>query len=218
MMDEDDDFSANVEPVGDAPASASSGSGSRRGGVAVAKKGKGAKAPCLAPSCEDARVTGKRFCEIHKRSEDAMKYQAGAQQKIDGEALTLMNKLLSDDILAGIEVEKFGKQNPPDKKYLRKQLVQWASYLKISYKNVFTKEENTEVPMTQAAFNKYCELTLGLTDVETKDWWKELYSNPKTERDTDGFKGRVQFWIPTGKMRASGSETGVNDQVHQGGN
>jgi hypothetical protein len=219
MIDDDDDFSANVGTLGDAPAAASSGSGSRRGGGAVAKKAaKGSKLPCLVQSCSGVRVVGKRFCDTHKRSEDAMKYQAAAQQKIDGEALNLMNKLLSDDILAGIEVEKFGKQNPPDKKYLRKQLVQWASYLKISYKNVFAKEENTETPMTQAAFNKYCELTLGLTDVETKDWWKDLYSNPKTERDTEGFKGRVQLWIPTGKMRTTGSETGVNDQVHQGGN
>ena len=77
------------------------------GGGAVAKKGKWAKAPCLAPSCGAAKLWG---CWCHIRSQDAMKYQAD-HKKIDGESLHLMNKLLS--LPAGIEVEKFGKQNPP---------------------------------------------------------------------------------------------------------
>ena len=72
--------------------------------------------------------------------------------------------------------------------------------------------------MTQTAFFKFCETSLGLTDLESKDWWKDMLSNPQVERDNGGFKGRQQLWVPVGKKRSRGSESGVQDEVQEGGN
>lgn len=152
---------------------------------------------------------------MHKRSEDAMKYQAKAQGQ---EAEQMMAQVLADDEKAAHEVAMFSKINPPDKKYARKKLIQWASYLQKQYRKTSTKESSGEVPMTMQAFKCHCENVLGLTEQEWKGWWAELLADKTVQRDSEGFRGRLQLWVSMGKRRDVASETGIVHELQEGSN
>ena len=96
---------------------------------------------CLVASCNDDCVKGSKFCQPHKRSAQNMKYQAEAQSK---EALKVVQDILADDSKAGIEVEKFSKMNPPDKRYARKSVVDWVAYQQKHFKTTSTADTSED--------------------------------------------------------------------------
>ena len=130
-MQENEDFEADMaeHETSVTEAAGTKPSVRKKGAAAKGARGKGGrsgKEPCLVENCADPRASQCRFCTMHKRSEDAMKYQA-SKQGGNGEALKLLTKVLMDDVSAAFEVSEFSKLNPPDKKYSRKSLTQWAS-------------------------------------------------------------------------------------------
>ena len=104
---------------------------------------------CLVASCNDDHVKGSKFCQPHKRSAQNMQYQAQAQSK---EALKVVQDILADDSKAGIEVEKFSKMNPPDKRYARKSVVDWVAYQQKHFKTTSTAETSED-----NKYNRYIE-------------------------------------------------------------
>ena len=100
---------------------------------------------CLVPLCNDDCVKGSKFCQPHKRSAQNMKYQAEAQSK---EALKVVQDILADDSKAGIEVEKFSKMNPPDKRYARKSVVDWVAYQQKHFKTTSTADTSDDIKNT----------------------------------------------------------------------
>ena len=100
---------------------------------------------CLVASCNDDCVKGSKFCKPHKRSAQNMTYQAEAQSK---EALKVVQDILADDSKAGIEVEKFSKMNPPDKRYMRKSVVDWVAYKQRHFKTTSTADTSEDIKNT----------------------------------------------------------------------
>ena len=96
---------------------------------------------CLVASCNDDCVKGSKFCKPHKRSAQNMTYQAEAQSK---EALKVVQDILADDSKAGIEVEKFSKMTPPDKRYARKSVVDWVAYQQKHFKTTSTADTSED--------------------------------------------------------------------------
>lgn len=170
-----------------------------------------AKEPCLC--CDQPRKSQTRFCDLHRRTVEQMYYQARQQGQ---EAQKLMSTVLNDDDKAREAVSQFALDNPPDQKHKRKKLIEWASYLKKHYIAVSSKDKWNEKPMTKQAFKAHCEGNLGLTEVEWQGWWQELLDDPNVERDNEGFRGRLQLWIPLGKERERARETGIANELHQG--
>lgn len=211
----DDDFEVEAEVVAPMVAASSSKRGAPADPEATRSSKRTAKLPCLVLDCEAVRSSQCRFCAMHKRSEDAMKYQAKAQGQ---EAEQMMAQVLADDEKAAHEVAMFSKINPPDKKYARKKLIQWASYLQKQYRKTSTKESSGEVPMTMQAFKCHCENVLGLTEQEWKGWWAELLADKTVQRDSEGFRGRLQLWVSMGKRRDVASETGIVHELQEGSN
>ena len=72
--------------------------------------------------------------------------------------------------------------------------------------------------MTKEAFKKHCENVFGPSPMETGQCWKELFENPKVDRDNKGFQGRLQLWAPIGARRAHGKEQGVEPSAMEGSN
>ena len=97
---------------------------------------------CLVASCNDDCVKGSKFCQPHKRSAQNMKYQAEAQSK---EALKVVQDILADDSKAGIEVEQFSRINPPDKRYMRKSVVDWVAYKQRHFKTTSTADTSEDI-------------------------------------------------------------------------
>ena len=128
-----------------------------------------------------------------------MKRQARKQCK---EAITRIAEILRDHANASHEVAEFAKINHPDKRYQRKQIIQWFPYFKKYYEGTYNTHEDGEVPMTKEARKKHCEKVFGFTTTEADQWRKELYDNPKLDCDNKGFQGRLQLWVPIGARRA----------------
>ena len=121
-----------------------------------AKTGKGSrpgKLPCLC--CSQPRVSNTRFCKEHKRSVDAMWYQAEAEveKDPDSEAKEILDEIMADDGRAAAAVTKFSKDNPPTAKYKRKALINWTEYRRSFGVKVTRRDRTSDVPMTDGVQN-----------------------------------------------------------------
>ena len=190
------------------------GKGRGRGGRtgAAARQNATAEKLCLVPGCTCVCKNQKVWCGPHANSWSGLVTQADEQGP---EAVAKVKILLTP----GHEVERgeatgaYAKKNPPDKKYAKKQLFDVMTYMKTRFCTTQSVDRDREVPMTRAAFGKFCEIDLGLDLSETESYWLELYNNPRIERDMKGFRGREQLWVPTGPTRDRERLRGVTDGV-----
>ena len=163
----------------------------KRGG----KTGKGqrpGKLPCIC--CEEMRVSNSRFCKDHKRSADAMSYQA--EKSDDPEAKETFDQIFADDAAMAAAVNQFSKDNPPCAKYKRKQMIDWLQYKRSYGTRVTRRDRGTDVPKTEKEFKLWCVNVKGLTEQETKDWWAKLLDSPGVDRDYEGYGGKLRLYIP----------------------
>ena len=86
-------------------------------------------------------------------------------------------------------MDEFSIVNPPDKRYMRKKVVDWLQYLKKKFKETSTTKSDKDKPMTKAKFLRWAKNTEGIESDECEEYWTELYRNPRIERDNLGFKG-----------------------------
>ena len=79
-------------------------------------------APCLADGCSDPRVSNTKWCKSHKRSYDAMLYQATKEEEQHPGTLEIFKTTMANDYNASMEVAQFAEENPPDKMYAKKKI------------------------------------------------------------------------------------------------
>ena len=165
-------------------------------GALTGKPGRPGKLPCLC--CEEAPAANSRFCKDHKRSCDAMSYQA----KHSGEerAQEIFDELFADDSRIGPAVKEFSLQNPPTQKYKRKQLIDWVAFRRAYGVKMTQRDRSGDLPKAYKEFKIWCVNKKGLTDDQAKDWWKKLLDDPTVDRDNDGFGGAFRLWIPNAKQ------------------
>ena len=196
MVMDDDEFGGcpNEKAVGeaqDAAADAQSAADSRgaeEGTAGGKSKGKGrgrgagsgrktttrvAKPPCLVESCQALRSANARFCVDHKRNTEAMEYQATNSSEPD--ALDLWKAMKENDAACAKAVYEFSLDNPPDAKYRRKSLIDWAQYRRVYGSRVTKRDRCGDVPMWEGEFLHWAQETKRLPEAEAVSWWKETY-------------------------------------------
>ena len=187
------------------------GSGRGRGGG----RGRGAKEPkrpCIC--CEEVRVHNTRFCLLHKRSFDNMRYQMQSQKD---EALALVfEEKMKIDSHAKAQVLDFTQLNPPDKRYARKQLLDWTAFKRVHGVRMTHKEDAKEKPFTEAAFKIWAVSKQGVCEEEAKKEWDKHYHDPKVDRDQLGLGGALRLYIPGFLSRSWGRETYTDNQQEEG--
>eukprot|EP00972_Heterocapsa_arctica_P113283 16436264-Heterocapsa_arctica.AAC.1 len=82
------------------------------------------KGECIC--CELPRVQNTKFCKDHKKSSEAMRYQASSSK--DPDIQESCDALFKDEALLIEAVQKFTIENPPTAKYKRKSLIDWTQY------------------------------------------------------------------------------------------
>ena len=139
-------------------------------------------------------MSNSRFCKDHKRSADAMSYQA--EKSDDPEAKETFDQIFADDAAMAAAVNQFSKDNPPCAKYKRKQMIDWLQYKRSYGTRVTRRDRGTDVPKTEKEFKLWCVNVKGLTEQETKDWWAKLLDSPGVDRDYEGYGGKLRLYIP----------------------
>lgn len=156
-----------------------------------------AKLPCL--NCPEMRHANSRWCKLHKRAYDSMAYQAKVAEKNGHtDAQAAFTAAMSDDISAKNEIAKFCELNPPDQRYARKQFIDWAAFKTLHGQKTEIIDRSKCAPMWEGEFIAWAKNVKALPEAEAQAWWKEHLSNPRIDRDHDGYKGRLQLWIPKG--------------------
>lgn len=142
-----------------------------------------------------------------------MNYQSQQQGE---EIHNLYLAKMKDDSFARAQVLEFTKLNPPDKKFQRKQLMDWVGFKKVHGVRVSHKEGTKDKPMTEKAFKVWATKKQGLSDTEADSEWKKYLNDPKIDRDNDGLLGALQLWIPKFNYRSWERDTFVDNVVEQG--
>ena len=168
--------------------------------------------------CPASRCNNSRFCKDHKRSYDAMAYQAKAAEAAGQEgAVEAFSNAMASDYTAGVEVSKFAELNPPHQLYAKKQFIDWANFVESHGKRVSETDRSKAKPMWKCEFMKWCMDVKALTEQEASDWWSELEADPAVQRDNLGFRGRLQLWVPNIKSKLNDTTT-FSEYTQQQGN
>ena len=193
-------------PEGKSKAKAKAKSGTKGGTSRPAKQ------PCLC--CEEMRHANSRFCKDHKRSYDSMAYQA--KKSATPGAEEAFKSAMEDDITAKNEVLKFAELNPPDQRYARKQFIDWAAFKQLHGQKTEFINRSKCTPMWEGEFLYWAQTVKALPKADAEAWWHEHLNNPRIERDNDGYKGRLQLWIPKGLSRITDKSKFVEAVAEQG--
>ncbi len=195
------------------PTEPSEAGGSARG----TKKGKQKEKDvptCLC--CDEPRCKGQKWCKLHKRTADAMLYQAKEQEKTEPGAMELYQRVMADESAARQEVLAFALQNPPDARYKRKQCIQWAQWRKVYGQRTLKSSCTRDYPMTEGEFLKWAVGVKAIPDEEAAAWWKELRNNPHIDRDKGGRGGRLQLYVPRETFRENKKEEYIDERAEEG--
>lgn len=173
------------------------------------------KGPCIC--CSEARHANTRFCKMHKRSFDSMAYQAKkAEANGEAGAVEAFQNAMQDDFSAKQAIEDFAELNPPDSRYVRKTFIDWADFKKTYGHRTEMIDRAKCKPMWEGEFMNWAQNEKALTKVEAEQWWKDYFNDPKIERHNDGFKGRLQLWIPTSTSKITDKARFIESAMNQG--
>ena len=171
--------------------------------------------PCLC--CPEARANQSKFCKMHKRSYDAMAYQAKKVEK-EGEegAVDAFKSAMENDYTASVEISNFARENLPEQMYVKKKFIDWARFKTMYGRSVTDTDRTKAKPMWKGEFIKWATGVKALSDAEAEEWWDEYERNPAIQRDQNGYKGRLQLWIPNMKSKLLDESSFVASQQEQG--
>ena len=156
------------------------------GGKASAKKpgtgtpqGKGeASKTCFISGCLEKKCGKHKTCTSHKKTVDAILYQAEKSGK-----KAEVERVLADPVMAAKAVMDFEAENPPGK--FRKKLIDFAVWLK-TYSSE-TAMKNREI-VENYTFQDYSDekTAAGWEAAAILMKWQALENDPSVERDEDG--------------------------------
>ena len=81
---------------------------------------------CIMPSCGEPRYRKLRWCVLHRRSYDTMKWQA--ENDTPKPTIAQFDKAMVHDDTAIEAVEAWEEINPPSARWKRKQFMDWAAF------------------------------------------------------------------------------------------
>ena len=190
----------------------------RRGRAAKAKaKGKqprqGKATPgrsekkCFVTKCTRNKAGNSKWCCDHKRTTDAMVYQAKRDEQVD-----TLSKVLNDEVEAEKAIEDFETASPPGK--FRKHAIDWVSFMKKhGVRRSFMKDENEEL-MSWGDYRKFCEQK-DKNEAWAKCEWERMRGRPQ-EFEQEGEGPTMKIWVPTRITRKRRHEQFIEDDVSEG--
>ena len=133
-----------------------------RGGRAAKAKAKGkqprqgkatpgrSEKKCFVTKCTRNKAGNSKWCSDHKRTTDAMVYQAKRDEQVD-----TLNKVLNDEVEAEKAIEDFETASPPGK--FRKHAIDWVSFMKKHGVRRSFMEDEAEELMSWGDCRKFCQ-------------------------------------------------------------
>ena len=149
VMDSDSEHDFGAQPGVTKPANAKVKAKAKSKGK-IDPKAEAANKTCIVKKCIEPCYQKKKWCILHKRSVDAMDYQAG-KSPVPG-AVDALKKVLANDELAAEEIFQFAQLNPPDKAYHKKQVIDWSRFVKKHGLRMSSIDRTGRVPITEKAF------------------------------------------------------------------
>ena len=141
-----------------------------RGGKGEGGRGRNMPATlCICPGCVFKKYPGSRFCAEadHKKGYDNLLYQRKSRKDLSQEDRDSFDSMMKSDDFAGKTVKDFCKDNPPEMR--RKSLVDFSQFTRSKGMRVSSTQQSGSTPMTERAFYRYSEGTLGLSPEESKE-------------------------------------------------
>ena len=146
--------------------------------------GRGKVMLCAIAFCQDYRVGGKPCCKLHVRTYDSFRYQVNAAaENGDNEMMEAWERMLADEARLVVELTSFARENLPNAKYKRKQLLADASFKKRNLRRKVKASHTLCQPMRIDKFLIRAKNECGFSDSQAKALFK-LYETVDRD-DTD---------------------------------
>ena len=107
---------------------------------------------------------------------------------------------MSEDSVAAHEVAAFAIRSPPAERNNRKTVIAWGQYLRRYTQKTSQKHGEKESPFTKQTWME----------------WEKYYNNLCLDRDNEGYKVRLQLWLPVNKYRARERKSNISNEVLEG--
>jgi hypothetical protein len=146
---------------------------------------------------EKEMATKSRFCDVHKRAYDTMRWQAKKASKEDD-----FNKIMGNPTKMQLAILDFCKENPADQKFMRKTKIDWHQWLQTYGSRLVKREGDKEKPFTRAALQIYLTSKQGWTPTEAESEWEKCIEDPSVDRDMLGKGGEQRIWYNLGPRQA----------------
>ena len=154
---------------------------------------------CFAIDCVEERMRNQKWCKLHKRACAAMAANAKKQGKSKE-----FSELMANETTAKIAMRDWCADNPPDSKWSRKRLHDFAQYTKSQGSLSYQGDGDWDEPKTEAEFMKWAVEQKCLLQSGAEKWWKELLASPCRKdyfgRRPDGAIGALRIWAPTSEF------------------
>ena len=209
--DSEDDFGA--QPGVTKPAHAKVKAKAKSKGKRDAKA-EAANKTCIVKKCFEPCYQKKKWCILHKRSVDAMDYQAG-KSPVPG-AVDALKKVLANDELAAEEIFQFAQLNPPDKAYHKKQLIDWSRFVKKHGIRMSSIDRTGRVPITEKAFLIRKTNKEGLDPASAQQLWDSHHADKTIDRDNLGDFGALRLWLKLKEQKIEQTERYKDSVAEEG--
>jgi len=180
--------------------------------VAVGGRSRDPTATCaslrIARNC---RKKGSRFCIVHTRSYENMKYNVGTQPDGESKKRKFVDKM-SDNNVAVKEILEWEEENVDIPANKRKKPVNWARFERRYLTSTVSGDFTDAKPFEKEQFIiKMCE-KFGRTRPEATSQWEE-WERRQVKTDRFGYQGQLRLWIPISQFMRTGQERRI-DNVH----
>ena len=92
-------------------------------------------------------------------------------------------------------VEEYTKENPTDRKFARKSLMDWSTFGRDTGSRVSTGTMEATKAYTARSFITRCTKRFGLSQEDSITWWEQFYADTSIRRTNTGFGGSEELHI-----------------------
>eukprot|EP00439_Symbiodinium_sp_Y106_P045373 s354_g5.t1 len=172
----------------------------RQASTKAAPKNKAMNKVCFIPGCESKCKPHSKFCGLHHKDAEAIRYQA--KQQGDEEIKKTAEATLADPYKCKLAIEDFARNNPAGR--FRKRLIDWGAFQQAFGRRAEVRNRESEEEMDVSDFIAHMTKK-GRSEEEALAKWRELLADPNTDRSGEGQD--IKAWVPMNRTR-------MRDSIH----
>ncbi len=138
-----------------------------------------------------------------------------ARAEGDTETADAWDVVQADDASLGQEVHYFSLDNPPEKRWQRRKLIDRATFKRRHFKRFVRAQVGKFKPFTKKAWRCRAKCKLGTPEEVADQQWVKALQNPLIERDNDGVGGDLQLYMDCGQQLQNTEERGVESALDE---